>query len=390
MRDRSRGQAMVLFALGIVALLAMLGLIVDGGIAYAHQRMAQNGADASANAGGVVLAQWVTNKSGPLQDSDALAAVTTTADANGLEGWTATYTDAYGANLPAPNMVGQMSDGLIPAAARGVHVTGSRAGEATFSRVIGITTVNASADATAVVGKLAGCDPASPCGLLPVTFPVTVDTCTDPHQIYFPPNNPFPNQGGSQSWPLVPYDQAVSPSGDALMASIPLCTTQASGAVGWLDLGTGQNLSQEISNPYSGSLDVPNWFQTKQGNMNNVETALNAYIGQVMLIPMWDGLCYSYPGSPAALCNDSRTPVGDNTWYHIPQFTWFKIYHAYIGGNDISYCSSAPGTPLVADVNASGFIGCIKGWFTEFITEGPISLGSDPMPGDSVGIQLIR
>lgn len=49
------GQYMVQFALLLPLLIAFMGLVVDVGIAYSHQRMAQNAADAAATAGGMVL-----------------------------------------------------------------------------------------------------------------------------------------------------------------------------------------------------------------------------------------------------------------------------------------------------------------------------------------------
>lgn len=383
-RDGERGQILPLTVLSMVVILAMLGLLVDGGIAFAHQRQAQNGADAAANAGGVVLAQWVTNRSGALQDAAVLTAISSSATSNGLEGATAEYTNALGQTIGVT--VGQAPGGSIPNAARGVRVGGGRTGEVTFAHVIGFSSITASADATAVVGKLAGCQVASPCNILPVTFPVSVDTCTTPHQTYFPPGNP--GGGGGTTWPLTPLDQAVSPAGDATMVNVALCTN-ASGSVGWLDLRSGLNLQQEISTPYPGQLNLPDWFQTKTGNVNSVQNELDAYNGKVVLIPLWTDLCRSYPGSPTAQCSDPQPPNGNNLWYHIPQFVAFKIYRTYVQANNIAQCSTLPGQPPVVNAT-SGFIGCFKGWFTQIITQGPISLDSDPQAGDSVGLTLIR
>lgn len=50
-RDGQRGQILVLFALGAVAMIAMVGLVLDGGGAYAQRRQLQNGADVAALAG---------------------------------------------------------------------------------------------------------------------------------------------------------------------------------------------------------------------------------------------------------------------------------------------------------------------------------------------------
>jgi len=47
-RDDSSGQILVLFTLALVALLAMLGLLFDGGNALALRRQLQNAGDAGA------------------------------------------------------------------------------------------------------------------------------------------------------------------------------------------------------------------------------------------------------------------------------------------------------------------------------------------------------
>ena len=50
-RERERGQILVLFALSAIALIAMVGLVLDGGGAFAQRREEQNGADLAALAG---------------------------------------------------------------------------------------------------------------------------------------------------------------------------------------------------------------------------------------------------------------------------------------------------------------------------------------------------
>lgn len=52
---RERGQVIVLFALALVAILAMVALIFDGGRVYTERRRVQNAADAAALAGSAVL-----------------------------------------------------------------------------------------------------------------------------------------------------------------------------------------------------------------------------------------------------------------------------------------------------------------------------------------------
>jgi Flp pilus assembly protein TadG len=56
-RRAQRGQIIVIAALTMIALIGGVSLILEGGNAYAHQRMAQNAADSVANAGATILAQ---------------------------------------------------------------------------------------------------------------------------------------------------------------------------------------------------------------------------------------------------------------------------------------------------------------------------------------------
>ena len=43
-----RGQVLVIVAMGLVVMVAMVGLVIDGGFAWGQQRKTQNGADAMA------------------------------------------------------------------------------------------------------------------------------------------------------------------------------------------------------------------------------------------------------------------------------------------------------------------------------------------------------
>ena len=59
---QEQGQVLALFAIGLFAIVAMVALVIDGGNAYAHQRISQNGTDAAAQAGAVVLAERLAGK----------------------------------------------------------------------------------------------------------------------------------------------------------------------------------------------------------------------------------------------------------------------------------------------------------------------------------------
>ena len=299
------GQVLVVFVLAVVAIIAMVSLIVDGGSVFAQQRVAQNGADATANAGTIVIAEKL---SGATRTGDQVAAaVAAAAAANGLQGATSVYTDAFG--VPFSPAVTVAAGTSIPDNARGVKATGNRVVATTLARVIGINTLTASAEATAIAGAHSGgCVPDAPCTLFPVTVPITTQICDG--------SGRFTGIGGpGDIWPL-----AVEPLTATNESILPLCKLSP-GAVGWLDLGPG-NLAQEISTP-RGAIDIPAWVQTQPGNPNSVEGELNAYMGQMVLIPMFDGTCRSNPGSGSAICPTADqgvdpTAVGNNTWYHIP------------------------------------------------------------------------
>jgi len=50
-RRHERGQIIVIFALALIAMIAMVGLILDGGAAFAHRRDEQTASDLAALAG---------------------------------------------------------------------------------------------------------------------------------------------------------------------------------------------------------------------------------------------------------------------------------------------------------------------------------------------------
>src|SRR5262249_33279845 len=147
-RGRERGQIIVLFALGLVAFIGGVALVVDAGNAYAQQRGVQNGADAAANAGAVVLAQRLGGAT--KTDADVAAAVSFSATQNNV-GEAAYYVnvsgqpiDSTGAAVTAANaMAVGNALGVIPPNAQGVHVGGTRTFGTTFARVIGISSFTA-------------------------------------------------------------------------------------------------------------------------------------------------------------------------------------------------------------------------------------------------------
>jgi hypothetical protein len=82
-----RGQSLVIVALGLIAFVAMLALVLDGANAYAAKRQAQNAADAGALAGAQVMCKERSEENGE-------AAALTYAVLNGAEDYPVTTAEA--------------------------------------------------------------------------------------------------------------------------------------------------------------------------------------------------------------------------------------------------------------------------------------------------------
>ena len=389
-QPRQGGQILVLMVAGLVAMFAMVGLIVDGGFAFAQQRATQNGTDAAADAGAVTLARGVGGTMPT--DSAVLAAVNGAITNNGLTGGTAYYTDVKGQLLTAAGtpttvpalavQVGQAPLGAVPPCldptscvngrASGVQVAGRKTTGTFVARVIGINSFAIGAVATAVSGYLTGvCDAQAGCNVLPVTFPVTIVTCDGQ-------NNPVP------AVPPVPYQVGTH-------YTIPLCKN-GPGNVGWLDwtppAGGTSELVSAILNPTNPAIPVPSWqYITSTGNVNakSVEDAINTYAGKVVLIPQFDATCNTQPsGSAVGNCPPANVGGnGTNQWYHLPQFAALLLDSpkaAYITGSNSEECDTG-----------NGATSCIKGTFVNFVTGGVVGPGVGSGGNTSVvGVQLIK
>jgi hypothetical protein len=392
-RRRPRGQIIVIAALSLVALIGMVGLVIDGGAAFAQQRVAQNGSDGTATAGAVVIAQSLSGVA--RTGADVRLAVDSVAAANSLVVTAAEYTNDLGQPIGQP----VIAAGPIPANARGVRVAGNRLIDTTFARVIGINQITTAADATVVAGALSAECVAQEdgCALLPVTFPVKTFECDGEGNLLTGTwvGAPPPGHEGEQYWPLVGLESLPSttnPTGDTTkLAILPLCRGSGSstGTFGWLDLVAGQNLAQEITGPLNAAIDVPDWFQATTGNPNSVEGELLAYVHKPVLIPLHNQACRIDPGA-TAICPDPGVN-GANTWYYVHTLGVFFIDQVLVQGSNVAQCASPPGYPLVPVTTGTGFLGCLKGWFVNYVTSGPVSPGAPIVVGQTpIGIQLIR
>lgn len=389
-----RGQVLVIVALGMVVLLAMVGLVVDGGFAWARQRDTQNGADAVAKAGTGVIQHYLADVDDPTPTDWTVACrVEAATIANGIELESALYTDHEGQELTPPAAVGACGPTdpgtPIPPGAQGVKATASQTFDTFIMQVIGFATMTASADATAVVGI----PQAVTGGALPITIPRFGETCDEPETDF-----EIMEDDLDATWE--PYEIIDEDDADASnMAIVPLCDTEE-GSVGWLDYGCGQNLSESITAPCDVFIPIPAWIQTHTGNPNNLQAEFNSYTGSqvgvpeaddsVLAIPIHDNRCRFRPADDDPTCEplapEWSSGVGNNNFYHVPFWVGFKLDQAYIQGADIE-CEAGPGQPVLVNPD-SGKYGCLKGWFVWLFDEpGPIGLRPIGV-GDDVALAI--
>lgn len=373
-RRQERGQVIVIAALAMVAMVAGVSLVIEGGNAYAQQRVVQNAADAVANGGATVLAERLGGAT--RGDADVRGKMAALATANRLDGFTAHYTNVDGQLLSdAGGVVGStaaaaaVGGGLIPPGSQGVRIAGSRDFPTTFARTMGFEEFTAAADATAVTGALTG-------GLfLPVVFPVSMQDCDGTGTLVSNLDAPWrlSNPGATR---------ADHPVGQEYL--VPLCKT-GSGSFMILDLHPDKDCYQEVFDPSPVQFnDFPVDVPTDTGNdcAKKIElaTADSNLQGKVVLIPICDAEC--------------STEGGSGGTYHIIRIAAFYLdYISYENGGSNPACerieSPTYGTPLENIIGGNGSSSCMAGWFVRYVTSGPVGSGTINN-GEALGIQLIR
>ncbi len=148
---------MILVALAAVAIVAFVALAVDGGTAYSLRREAQSAADSASLAGTwamISLPPGSDPQAPVLRQANAKAEVNGVPDTNGVPGDVindniqAFYVDSEGNRVDFPEL--HDAGGLPrPSNARGVEVVTAITTTTFFARAVGVSTVGASAHATA-------------------------------------------------------------------------------------------------------------------------------------------------------------------------------------------------------------------------------------------------
>jgi Putative Flp pilus-assembly TadE/G-like len=427
-RRRETGQAIVIMVVAIVVALAMVATIVDGGNVLAQQRVTQNGADATAESGAVMLAERLAGADPPSGgwDANIAARLAQTATANHITLEAAYYTDICGIpleldgsgainadrteNLPAALVVGNTTNALPGGTATapdcpnrlvgpvaGVLVIARKDVGAYVAGAIGIRSFRVNTRATAVAGYLQGyCDATEGhyCALMPLAMPVNAISCDGQH-------NPVDT---GEPWTF------------NIVYKVPLCST-SSGNVGWLDWtpksgGAGEVVCSVLTadNP---AIDLPSWqYVAEAGNPNGgggpcgmtLEDAIRTWEGTTVLVPQFDLTCnpgnnndpvstqpeiVTAPnyGCPAGYLGGN----GSNMWYRMPSFAFFELcgptvpgcnglHAAYLQGNNTAECDTG-----------NGATSCLIGRFIHVMATGTVGAGVGSGTGSkAIGVQLIK
>lgn len=145
---REGGQVLVIFALALVAIVAMTGLVLDGGDTFVQKRDMQNASDAAAMSGGYAYANGANSAA-------VVAAARATAAENGyVHGSDSVVVDV---SMDAPGGGG-----------RQVTVTISKPHRNQFSGIVGMTSWNVTTTAATIAGR-----PNAVMGAMPIIFNIS-------------------------------------------------------------------------------------------------------------------------------------------------------------------------------------------------------------------------
>ena len=351
-----RGQVLVIVAVGLMAMVLMVGLVLDAGNGWAQQRDSQNASDSAAQAGALLLAE---NLPYLAQDppatvanfnADVAAAVNASATANNVPIEEAWYTDFDGDRVGGAPLIGPgaLAGGAPPPAdADGVEVTIAKTFDTFVAGAIGMPEWTATTRATAIAGYPTSISRA----VLPITFNLVITECTSNNKVLVDP--------GARQW---------VPDTDYL---IPLCQLDP-GNVGWLDWdppptsdpetcpGNGNpELICSIETPDNPTITTPDWYyvaSTGKPNAPGIEDALMEYADgdEVVIIPIFDATCSSDPGTNGRDDCTTGEGNGQQQYYHLAGWAGFDIEWVDLSGGP-GVCGSG-----------NGSTGCFKGQFRYF------------------------
>ena len=290
------GQAVVFIVVVFIGLMAIIALAVDVGSWYTQKRRLQGTADAAVLAGAQDLPDTTT----------AATTAHTYANLNnsGLNSWSPAFPDTTT-----------------------IKVQLSKPAPAFFAKALGISSVTIHAKASATVGVPGSIRFALPVGVRQsVVCSASSMGCFDtPKTLTF--DDTSTTSFGSSTWGLL--DLAGSSNASST------CTGKASASEqsGWVGSG------------YNGLLAVNRYYGATTGERTQIRTALNARVGQVLLVPVFDTSDLSWCNTGGFRVVGWAAWVIDNT---IPNSDWnphLKTLHGHFTEYIAEDVDSTPGVP---------------------------------------------
>jgi len=363
-KPKERGQNLLIFAVLIVVLVGLAGLVIDGGFSLSKRREAQNAADAGALAGAAVLCQGGT---------------TTAAEAKAID---------YAVNRNNASTAGVNFGNDV------ITVTTTIPHETFLMKIFGTNVVTTTATASA--GCYIPCDLK---GVLPVAWacqpPAGVPGVNSCGIDYYDPEDPT-----HIPWYVVMDSQSLSddfyckdPPNNTFQPDLLDCDlnndgindVMAGGNRSWLDLSGGGGGAAELRdwiwNGYGGDIRTHTWFGGQAGVENSVFQAVGDIIGTVVWLPVFDSYC---EGDPLTVCpgryhtdltdppytggHDKIVYSGGTSqvYFHVIQFSAFRITCVVAPG--VPHTCLHPGRDLAEGANPTlhwNSIKTIEGYFLE-------------------------
>jgi hypothetical protein len=279
-----RGQALVIMAFGVIVLLIVAGLAIDGGTVYMERRHAQNAADAGALAGTRMLAEAICDPAG-VSDGDVWTEIVQIVASNNVQDPGNSVRADYVNGIET--VLGPVGSGAIPPGATGISATVHIERDTYFLRLAGIDAYTASAYALAMTGP-----PLAAGGLRPFGVPHELVTQLNP-----------------EDWFKISFDPH---GGGEVTSTVSFTPTQH---LGWMNLGYVWNSGEDPGFPRA--LD-------QSANANTIRDWMeNGWQGTIYPDPgLWalggqDGdFIHAKPGVQAATICDA--PMEDDFIFPIP------------------------------------------------------------------------
>jgi Flp pilus assembly protein TadG len=256
-RRDERGQILLIAAAGMFVFIALVGLVIDTGVAFRERRNIQNAADLSSLAGTKVIADHYLD--GGRTGTDVYDAITESLAANGCSvandcTWTAVYVRPNSTITGSEVDLGDVTTTApIPPNTQGVRVTTHSTPDTFFMRAVGISEVDVETPATAMTSSLLN---EAPSGVL---------------------------------LPIAAFDSDYEVGVEYELTA----GEEGPGNFGWLDWDGGSPNEPELANsicfPDNPAMTFAVWIDGSTGKKNGsaVRDCLTKWLGTTVLIPIW-------------------------------------------------------------------------------------------------------